>query len=240
MKASIFELKENNKKNYENLCAFLFEMDPSLGAPARKLSNPGALGLGGFGAAVIIFQLHSLGYVGIGPTMWTAIVLGGLMQLIAGLHEFKTGNNFGYAAFNIFGGLWFCFGLIVLGKQFNWYELPRTDMGMLLIVFTLFTFLFLYPAANIDMALFSTFAVLFIGFVFGDIAHFVDFKPLDVISCLCFIVGGLLSWYIMAHVIFLDIFKKDILPVGAPPLTTLMNRRHANPAGQSMRNEQHA
>ena len=75
-------------------------------APANILANPAAVGLGGFGATTLLLQFHNLGFVGVGAVMWMAFFFGGLTQLIAGFHEYKHGNNFGFAAFTTYGAFW--------------------------------------------------------------------------------------------------------------------------------------
>ncbi|KRY32948.1 Inner membrane protein YaaH, partial [Trichinella spiralis] len=221
VKYAIVALKERSATEFEKLKTFLWDLDPTLRLPAKKMSNPAALGLGGFGCAVLMFQVKNMGLINQGPTAWVALVLGGLMQVFAGLQEFKTGNNFGYAAFSCFGGLWTCFGLIGFCKEMKYFPVTQADMGVLLIIFTLFTFIFLYPAAKLDMVLFLMFFDLFLAFVVGDVAHFMDLpdaKPVETTSAVLFMIGGLLALYIMAHIIYLDVFKRDLLPVGQAPM----------------------
>ncbi|OUC44197.1 metal cation transporter, ZIP family [Trichinella nativa] len=50
-----------------------------------KYSNPAALGLSGYAIASFYFQLYSLEIVGPHLTVWLAIILGGFIQLLAGM-----------------------------------------------------------------------------------------------------------------------------------------------------------
>ncbi|KFD51746.1 hypothetical protein M514_07443 [Trichuris suis] len=229
IKHAVVTMKNQDEAEYIKFKNFLHGIDPTLRSPIKKLSNPAALGLGGFGAAVFMLQLKNMGLVSPGPTLWMALVLGGLLQLFAGLQEFRTGNNFGYTAFSCFGGVWLCFGLIPLGEHAKLYKFVAPDMGAILIIFTLFTFVFLYPAANIDLALFLMFFDLFVAFVVADVAHFMDHeagRPVETASAVIFIIGGVLAWYNMAHIIYLDVFQRDVLPVGPAPLKKLFGRRY--------------
>ena len=74
------------------------------------LANPAAVGLGAFGATTLLLQFHNLGFVGVNAVMWLAFFFGGLTQLIAGFHEYKTGNSFGFAAFTTYGAFWMALG----------------------------------------------------------------------------------------------------------------------------------
>ena len=76
--------------------------------------NPAVVGLGGFGMTTLILQCHNLGWCGIGPVLWIGLVFGGTAQLVAGMLEFRTGNNFGFCAFSGYGAFWIalCFYVI--------------------------------------------------------------------------------------------------------------------------------
>ena len=73
------------------------------------MANPAVVGLAGFGVTTLLLQLHNLGLCGSGVIFCCALFFGGTAQLIAGLQEFKTGNNFGYSAFATYGAFWIAF-----------------------------------------------------------------------------------------------------------------------------------
>ncbi|KRZ72148.1 Zinc transporter ZIP9 [Trichinella papuae] len=94
-----------------------------------KYSNPAALGLSGYAIASFYFQLYSLEIVGPHLTVWLAIILGGFIQLLAGLQEFYTGNSFAYACFSTFGGIWICFGLLLFHSNNSEVDAIRMDIA---------------------------------------------------------------------------------------------------------------
>lgn len=65
----------------------------------QRPGNPAVLGLAAFGITTLTLQFHNLGLIGLAPVIWLGLVLGGSCQLMAGLMEFRTGNNFGFVAF---------------------------------------------------------------------------------------------------------------------------------------------
>jgi uncharacterized protein len=105
----------------------------------QKLGNPAVVGLGGFGLATMVLQFHNVGWMGLGPVIWIGLVFGGLAQMMAGLQEMKSGNNFGYCAFTGYGAFWISLVLMLLGNQFNIYPSSTTDIGWFLVGWTLFT-----------------------------------------------------------------------------------------------------
>jgi hypothetical protein len=180
-----------------------------------KLGNPGAVGLGGFGLTTMILQFHNLGWCGLGPVVASALIFGGLAQLVAGFQEMKTGNTFGYAAFSGYGSFWISLALILLGNRFDIFKSGTADIGWFLIAWTTYTAVLWVGSMRVSNALALTFTMLLIGFILLDLAHF-GYPFLTRIAGYELIVTALLAWYVMAHIIFSELSGKDILPVGKP------------------------
>ncbi len=181
----------------------------------QTLGNPGVVGLAGFGLTTLILQVHNLGFCGIGPVLALAFVFGGATQLIAGYQEFKVGNNFGYSAFCSYGAFWISLGVIWLLNHFDIYKLSHTDVGWFLVVWTLYTAIMWIPAMRIHGMMGLTFTFLIIGFILLDLAHF-GFPLMTKVAAVDLILCALSAWYMMAHVIYAQVFGRDILPVGKP------------------------
>ena len=60
-----------------------------------------------------------------------------------------------------------------------------------------------------------TFTLLLIGLILLDLAHF-GFQALTVVACYELMLCALAAWYVMAHLIYQDVFGRDVLPVGKP------------------------
>jgi len=180
-----------------------------------KLGNPAVVGLSGLGLTTLVLQFHNLGLCGIGPVFALAVVFGGLAQLVAGFQEQKMGNNFGFCAFTGYGAFWISFALILLGNRFKIFESSPTDVGYFLVAFTLFTLILWVASMKVHMAMFVTFSLLLVGFVLLDLAHF-GFPSLTKVAGVELILCALSALYMMAHVVFLDLFGRDVLPVGKP------------------------
>jgi succinate-acetate transporter protein len=166
------------------------------------LANPAVVGLGGFGATTLLLQFHNLGWCSVGPVFALAMFFGGLAQFIAGFKEFKTGNNFGFAAFCTYGSFWLALGLIILDGKIKLFDITSTDTGWFLVIFTILTFIYLIGAMKQNTALSVIFITLFIGFVFLDISHLGGPSGFTTVAAIDLIVCALSAWYLMAHVIF--------------------------------------
>lgn len=180
-----------------------------------KLGNPGVVGLGGFGFTTLILQFHNLGWCGLSPVLASALIFGGLAQLIAGLQEMRTGNSFGYGAFTAYGSFWISLALIVLGNHYGVFKASETDVGWFLVAWTVYTAIMWLGAMRVSNALALVFLTLLLGFILLDLAHF-GFPFLTRVAGFELIVTALLAWYVMAHIVLLDVSGRDVLPVGKP------------------------
>ena len=69
-------------------------------------ANPAALGLVAFGLTTVLLSLINAGVLPAGGepvVLPLALTFGGLMQIIAGLAEFRVANTFGATAFCSYG-----------------------------------------------------------------------------------------------------------------------------------------
>jgi succinate-acetate transporter protein len=90
--------------------------DPTRGAGDRlggwTPADPGPLGLGAFAMTTFVLSMFNANLVngkGLPVVLGLALAYGGIVQLIAGLWEFRTGNTFGAVAFCSFGAFWLSF-----------------------------------------------------------------------------------------------------------------------------------
>jgi hypothetical protein len=184
-----------------------------------KMGNPAVVGLGGFGMTTLILQFHNLGWVGIGPVLWLGLCFGGSAQLIAGLLEFRTGNNFGFCAFSGYGAFWIslCFYLIFgtnaeLVKAYPVLALTGPDLGWFLLVWTFFTFILFIASMRHHTVLALIFLTLVLGFIGLDLKELAGSAAIGTLAAWDLIVCALLAWYLMAHVVYAE--AGIHLPVG--------------------------
>jgi uncharacterized protein len=105
--------------------------------------------------------------------------------------------------------------VILLLNHFGIYKSSGTDIGYFLVAWTFYTLIMWFAAMRIHAAMASTFTFLTVGFILLDLAHF-GLPHLMVPAAIVLIICALNAWYMMAHVIFMQVFGMDILPVGKP------------------------
>jgi len=105
----------NDYNNYTNDPDFVGE--PGFPQYHRRIANPGPLGM--FSQAVALFLwglyiVHARGIVETSFFVGMALAVGGIVQFLAGMWEFRTGNTFAATQFSMYGGFWFAIGLLYI------------------------------------------------------------------------------------------------------------------------------
>jgi uncharacterized protein len=79
-------------------------------------ADPGPLGLGAFAMTTFVLSMYNANLINIGGKLVVlslALAYGGIVQLLAGMWEFRTGNTFGAVAFSSFGAFWLSYFFLV-------------------------------------------------------------------------------------------------------------------------------
>lgn len=186
-----------------------------------KLGNPAVVGLAGFGMTTFVLQCHNLGWCGIAPVLWLGLVFGGSAQLIAGLMEFKTGNNFGFCAFTGYGAFWIALCCMVifgknpdLVKAYPTLGFTANDLGFFLVAWTIFTFILFIASMKHHGTLAFIFLTLLLGFIGLDVKEFTESAAAGTFAAYDLLVCAFSALYLMTVAVYAESGIK--LPVGAP------------------------
>ena len=153
-------------------------------AAAPAVANPAPLGLSAFALTTFVLSASNAGFI-LGQGEGTVIVVtlalfyGGIVQLIAGIQEFRAGNTFGATAFCSYGGFWLAVGFLFLpGTGILAALVASRSLFAALTVFglgwTIFTFLMLLGTLRTTGALVAVFFFLFLTFLALTIGWWVD------------------------------------------------------------------
>ena len=145
-------------------------------AAAPAVANPAPLGLSAFALTTFVLSSSNAGFIfpkvgaGGAAVIGLAIFYGGLVQLVAGIQEFRTGNTFGATAFCSYGGFWLALGFILLPGSGILASLAAdkavsSGVGTFLLGWTIFTGWMLIATFRISGALIAVFALLFLTFL---------------------------------------------------------------------------
>ncbi|MGD0830182.1 MAG: acetate uptake transporter [Terracidiphilus sp.] len=183
-------------------------------------ANPAPLGLIGFGLTTVILSLINAGILPKGgepAILPLAFAFGGLIQMLAGLMEFRTGNTFGMVAFLSYGAFWWWFALLALLGSARILELSGagSTIAAMLIgwgVFTLFMWVATFRLAKALWWIFLTLWVTFFLLGFGDLLG----APLvHLAGGWLGLICGLLAMYTSFALVINATFGRTVLPIGA-------------------------
>ena len=197
---------------------------------ASPIADPAPLGLAAFALTTFLLSAANAGWMTKATgTAWVgyAIAYGGIVQLLAGMWEFRNKNVFGSTAFGSYGGFWIGLGLWVIFVAAYRHPQPvcsglftrrrRTkDLGWILLAFAIFNTYMLLMATQANAAVFSVFLileateiVLFSGFFTGSADTIKAGGYLGVLT-------ALVAWYTSAAGVANGLPGRLTLPVGRP------------------------
>jgi uncharacterized protein len=145
---------------------------------APAIANPAPLGLSAFALTTFVLSATNAGFLfpsgafipGGNVAIGLALFYGGLVQLVAGIQEFRQGNTFGATAFCSYAGFWMAFAVIILPPTGVLAALAAAKavsqgVGVFLLGWTIFTGLMLIATFRTSGALIVVFALLFLTFL---------------------------------------------------------------------------
>ena len=208
------------------------EEAPAVAAVGTGIADPAPLGLAAFALTTFLLSVINAGWAksSTGFDWWGyAIAYGGLIQLLAGMWEFRNRNVFGATAFSSYGGFWIGVGLwlhFIAPTATNPVALNR-DLGWILLSFAIFNAYMLIIATQLNMAVFLVFLTLelteiflFIGNLSTKTAALPPFAThntaLIQIGGILGVITALVAWYTSAAGVMNGIKGRVVLPVGKP------------------------
>jgi uncharacterized protein len=206
-------------------------------SPAPAVADPAPLGLAAFALTTFLLSAVNAHWAtGNNSTTlaWLGYALGygGLIQLLAGMWEFKNKNVFGATAFSSYGGFWL--GLYFYVKDVVASGIAKSglavhhDLGWILLGFFIFNTYMMVISTQLNTAVFAVFATLGLTELILFIANFTitsadvangDTSALLKVGGYVGIITALTAWYTSMAGVLNGIKGKAVLPVGKPLMT---------------------
>jgi succinate-acetate transporter protein len=105
------------------------------GRPRPVIADPAPLGLTAFAVTLMVFSMFTSGLLassGQPVILPVALAFGGIVQVLAGMWEFRRGNTFGAVVFGTIGAFWGSYWLL---EHFNVGQIPGGELGSALGLF---------------------------------------------------------------------------------------------------------
>ena len=184
-------------------------------AAGLAIADPAPLGLAAFALTTFLLSAKNANWTTSDAWLGYAFAYGGLIQLLAGMWEFKRNNVFGATAFSTYGGFWLGLGLWVL------LVAPKAtasghDLGWILLAFAIFNTYMLAWSSQLNAAVFGVFLTLELTEIILFIANFSNSASLAKIGGIVGIITAVVAWYTSAAGVITGMTGKQVLPVGKP------------------------
>lgn len=190
---------------------------------APAVADPAPLGLAAFALTTFLLSAINAGWAKntTGGDWWGyAIAYGGLVQLLAGMWEFRNRNVFGATAFSTYGGFWIGLGLWLhftapTAAATDLVAINR-DLGWILLAFAIFNTYMLILSSQLNMAVFLVFLTLEITEIILFIGNFAGSSGTVKFGGYVGIVTAIVAWYTSAALVSRGVAGKLQFPVGKP------------------------
>ena len=201
------------------MAVHLSDRDTAVQAAATPpIADPAPLGLAAFALTTFLLSAKNAGWTH-GTDAWLGYALGygGLVQLLAGMWEFRNRNVFGSTAFSTYGGFWIGLGLYMLlvSPKANSLALAN-DLGWILLAFAIFNTYMLLWSTQVNGAVFGVFLTLEATLIILFLGEFTGNHSLGMIGGIVGVVTAAVAWYTSAAGVINGMKGRPVLPVGGP------------------------
>jgi succinate-acetate transporter protein len=193
---------------------------------AVPAADPAPLGLAAFALTTFMLSGHNASFIP--DILWVGLALfyGGLIQLLAGMWEFRNRNVFGSTAFSTYGGFWLALGAFVvlaettkLGAGLKPADIDN-GLAWFLLAFAIFNTYMLLWSLRVNIAVMGVFLTLEITEIllvigFFNLAHGKSDYMLHA-GGWAGIITAAVAWYTSAAGVVNGMSPTPVVPVGAP------------------------
>jgi len=197
--------------------------------PAGALSpiaDPAPLGLAAFALTTFLLSAANAKWMNAATgDAWLGYALGygGLIQLLAGMWEFRNRNVFGATAFSTYGGFWI--GLFLWAR----FVAPNAsspaaaghDIAWILLAFAIFNTYMMLLSAQVSLAVFGVFLTLELTEIILFIGNFAGSSGTVQLGGYIGVITALVAWYASFAGVANGIGGRIRVPVGKAPLASV-------------------
>jgi uncharacterized protein len=189
---------------------------PAVVAQGTGIADPAPLGLAAFALTTFLLSAVNAGWAkNTSGADWLgyAFGYGGLVQLLAGMWEFRNKNVFGATAFSSYGGFWI--GLF-FWVQYAHAPTGAKDVGWILLAFAIFNSYMLLFSTQLNLAVFGVFLTLELTEIFLFIGILGGNSGMVKVGGVIGIITAFVAWYTSAAGVINGMKGKQVFPVGGP------------------------
>jgi uncharacterized protein len=181
-----------------------------------KPADPAPLGLAAFAMTTFVLSMFNANLVngkGVPVVLGLALAYGGIVQLLAGMWEFRNGNTFGAVAFSSFGAFWISFWALNVFYAKDIGGNVGHAVGVYLWAWAIFTAYMAVAALRVSAAVLLVFVLLTTTFVLLAIGA--DGNNVSVTEWGGFVglATAAAAWYASFAAVVNSTFGRTVMPV---------------------------
>jgi uncharacterized protein len=189
--------------------------------PESALGNPVPLGLFAYGMTVCVLALALIDLYSVDAMVLSMIVIfGGLAELIVGLVCARRGETFTTTVFSGLGLLFLTYGFLLIGGQHGWWPVAAntTAVGWYLLTWAVFAAAITVASAVVPRIITAVLGLSTLMLIVLAIATWSESDGLTTFVGWWGLVTGLVSIVAGFGLLVNEVFRRDVVPVGAPLL----------------------
>jgi uncharacterized protein len=186
------------------------------GVSGWKPADPGPLGLAAFAMTTFVLSMFNSNLVngkGVPVVLGLALAYGGIVQLLAGMWEFRNGNTFGAVAFSSFGAFWISFWALEAFYAKDITGNAGHAVGLYLWAWAIFTAYMTVAALRTSGAVLLVFALLTVTFVLLAIGESGAHETVTHWGGYLGLATAAAAWYASFAAVVNSTFGRTIAPV---------------------------
>jgi succinate-acetate transporter protein len=182
-------------------------------------ADPAPLGLAAFALTTFLLSASNAQWTH-GTAAWLsfAFAYGGLVQLLAGMWEYRNGNVFGATAFSTYGGFWLGLALYaqLVAPTAKTVTEVHNDEGWIVLAFLIFNTYMLLWSGFVSKAVFAVFLTLEVTELFLVIGNFSNSSGTIKVAGYLGVITAACAWYASSAGVINGITARIFVPVGKP------------------------
>ena len=151
------------------------------------------------------------------------LAFGGLVQILVGWQEWRSGNTFGAVAFTSYGAFWLSFCAIQILNIAGFGLVNGKAMGIYMLAWTLFTVLMFVATLKLVPILTLIFGTASVGFTLLTIAEFSGIAEVTTAAGIVGTILALEALYGGVAQVINEVYGREFFPIG----TEYMKRKKA-------------
>jgi succinate-acetate transporter protein len=196
---------------------------PGAAMAAAPVADPGPLGLAAFALTTFLLSAANARWMTGNSTgnAWLgyAFAYGGVIQLLAGMWEFRNRNVFGATAFSTYGGFWlglFFWARLVAPAAGTGNAFASHDLAWILLAFAIFNSYMLLMSVEVNLAVFGVFLTLEATEIVLSVGNFLNRPGIIQAGGYIGVLTALVAWYTSAAGVSAGLGGRLRIPVGRP------------------------